>query len=116
MSGWSEGGPGQAPLPYPFYVDIVTKRYFDGVDNKNMQQVLDFVFHHARRHREDVGRQTDQPTRTAPRRRAATSQVRSRTATMATNRATAVCAAVSSPPPRMSWAPLWPRSSWSAPS
>jgi SnoaL-like domain len=28
-------------LPYEFYVDIVTKRYFDGVDNKHMQQVLD---------------------------------------------------------------------------
>lgn len=37
---WSEAGPGQAPLPYPFYVDIVTKRYFDGVDNKNLTQVL----------------------------------------------------------------------------
>ncbi|MCB2046877.1 MAG: nuclear transport factor 2 family protein [Novosphingobium sp.] len=40
MSEWSEGGPGQAPLPYPYYVDIVTKRYFDGVDIKNMEQVL----------------------------------------------------------------------------
>jgi uncharacterized protein (TIGR02246 family) len=38
---WSEGGPGQTPLPYPVYVDIVTKRYFDGVDNKHMDQVLD---------------------------------------------------------------------------
>ena len=38
---WSEGGAGQAPLPYPFFVDIVTKRYFDGVDNKNLAQVLD---------------------------------------------------------------------------
>jgi uncharacterized protein (TIGR02246 family) len=37
---WQPGGAGQAPLPYPFYVDIVTKRYFDGVDNKNMTQVL----------------------------------------------------------------------------
>lgn len=27
--------------PYPFYVDIVTKRYFDGVDNKNLAVVLD---------------------------------------------------------------------------
>ena len=27
-------------LPYPFYIDIVTKRYFDGVDNKNLTQVL----------------------------------------------------------------------------
>ena len=38
---WSEGGPGQAPLPSPYYIDIVTKRYFDGVDNKRMDQVLD---------------------------------------------------------------------------
>jgi hypothetical protein len=37
---WSEGGPGQKRLPYPFYVDIVTKRYFDGVDNKVLDQVL----------------------------------------------------------------------------
>jgi SnoaL-like domain len=41
MAEWSEGGAGQSPLPYPYYIDIVTKRYFDGVDNKNMQQVLD---------------------------------------------------------------------------
>jgi SnoaL-like domain len=41
MADWSEGGPGQAALPYPHYIDIVTKRYFDGVDNKNMEQVLD---------------------------------------------------------------------------
>lgn len=41
MSQWSEGGVGQLPLPYPYYVDIVTKRYFDGVDNKNMDVVLD---------------------------------------------------------------------------
>jgi hypothetical protein len=41
MAEWSEGGPGQAALPYPYYVDIVTKRYFDGVDNKVMHQVLD---------------------------------------------------------------------------
>lgn len=40
MSGWTEGGAGQASLPYPFYIDIVTKRYFDGVDNKNLTQVL----------------------------------------------------------------------------
>ena len=40
MSGWSEGGAGQIALPYPFYIDIVTKRYFDGVDNKNLAQVL----------------------------------------------------------------------------
>jgi ketosteroid isomerase-like protein len=37
---WSEGGSGQIALPHPFYVDIVTKRYFDGVDNKNIDQVL----------------------------------------------------------------------------
>lgn len=30
--------------PYEYYVDIVTKRYFDGVDKKQMQQVLD-CFH-----------------------------------------------------------------------
>jgi uncharacterized protein (TIGR02246 family) len=41
MAEWSEGASGQAPLPYPYYIDIVTKRYFDGVDNKNMQAVLD---------------------------------------------------------------------------
>nr|WP_310523481.1 nuclear transport factor 2 family protein [Polymorphobacter sp.] len=38
---WSEGSAAQAPLPYPFYVDIVTKRYFDGVDNKNLAQIID---------------------------------------------------------------------------
>lgn len=38
---WSEAGPGQKALPYPFYVDIVTKRYFDGVDNKQLDRVLD---------------------------------------------------------------------------
>lgn len=43
MSGWSEGGAGQAGLPYPYYVDIVTKRYFDGVDNKALDQVLDCI-------------------------------------------------------------------------
>lgn len=41
MSAWSEAGAGQVALPYAFYVDIVTKRYFDGVDNKNLTQVLD---------------------------------------------------------------------------
>lgn len=40
MSEWSEGCAGQTPLPYPFYIDIVTKRYFDGVDNKNLDKVL----------------------------------------------------------------------------
>ncbi len=38
---WSEGWPGQAPLPYPYYIDIVTKRYFDAVDNKDLGGVLD---------------------------------------------------------------------------
>lgn len=37
---WQEGATGQTALSYPFYVDIVTKRYFDGVDNKNLAQVL----------------------------------------------------------------------------
>jgi hypothetical protein len=41
MSEWQEAGAGQTALPYPFYIDIVTKRYFDGVDNKAMDQVLD---------------------------------------------------------------------------
>jgi SnoaL-like domain len=41
MADWSEGAAGQAPLPYPYYIDIVTKRYFDGVDNKALDQVLD---------------------------------------------------------------------------
>ena len=40
MTEWSEGGSGQIALPYPFHIDIVTKRYFDGVDNKNLTQVL----------------------------------------------------------------------------
>ncbi len=40
MSDWHDAGPGQVALPYPFYADIVTKRYFDGVDNKNLTQVL----------------------------------------------------------------------------
>jgi hypothetical protein len=30
--------------PYEYYVDIVTKRYFDGVDNYNLEKVLD-CFH-----------------------------------------------------------------------
>ena len=38
---WSEAGVGQQPLTYPFYVDIVTKRYFDGVDNKQLERVLE---------------------------------------------------------------------------
>ena len=37
---WAEGGAGQIALACPFYIDIVTKRYFDGVDNKNLAQVL----------------------------------------------------------------------------
>jgi hypothetical protein len=41
MAAWHEGDAGQAALPYPYYIDIVTKRYFDGVDAKNMQQVLE---------------------------------------------------------------------------
>jgi uncharacterized protein (TIGR02246 family) len=42
MSGeWSEGAAGQKPLAYSFYIDVVTKRYFDGVDTKNMDKVLD---------------------------------------------------------------------------
>ena len=40
MADWSPGMAGQVPLPYPFYIDIVTKRYFDGVDNKDLTQVL----------------------------------------------------------------------------
>lgn len=44
MADWAEAGAGQVPLPYPYYIDIVTKRYFDGVDNKAMEQVLD-CFH-----------------------------------------------------------------------
>ena len=40
MSEWTEAGAGQTSLPYPYYIDIVTKRYFDGVDNKDMEQVL----------------------------------------------------------------------------
>ncbi len=40
MTDWTPGMAGQIALPYPFYIDIVTKRYFDGVDNKNMTQVL----------------------------------------------------------------------------
>ena len=40
MSDWTEAGTGQTPLTHPFYVDIVTKRYFDGDDNKDMDKVL----------------------------------------------------------------------------
>jgi uncharacterized protein (TIGR02246 family) len=41
MAEWSEAGPGQPAMPYAKYVDIVTKRYFDGVDNKDLEAVLD---------------------------------------------------------------------------
>lgn len=41
MTTWSEGATGQAVFPYPYYIDIVTKQYFDGVDNKQMARVLD---------------------------------------------------------------------------
>ncbi len=41
MAEWSEGAAGQTALPYPHYIDIVTKRYFNGVDNKQMEDVLD---------------------------------------------------------------------------
>ncbi len=44
MAEWAEAGGGQVALPYPYYIDIVTKRYFDGVDTKAMGQVLD-CFH-----------------------------------------------------------------------
>ena len=40
MTEWREGGAASTPFPYPFFIDIVTKRYFDGVDNKNLTQVL----------------------------------------------------------------------------
>ena len=33
-----------ADVPYEYYVDIVTKRYFHGVDNYDMEMVLD-CFH-----------------------------------------------------------------------
>ena len=33
-----------AQIPYEYYVDIVTKRYFHSVDNYNLEQVLD-CFH-----------------------------------------------------------------------
>jgi len=40
MQGWTEAGAGQVALAYSYYIDIVTKRYFDGVDKKDMDQVL----------------------------------------------------------------------------
>lgn len=36
-----------AAYPYEYYVDIVVKRYFDGVDNKVLEQVLDCFHPHA---------------------------------------------------------------------
>lgn len=33
-----------AAYPYEYYIDIVTKRYFHGVDNKDVPQILD-CFH-----------------------------------------------------------------------
>jgi ketosteroid isomerase-like protein len=38
--GKARGRPAKRLLPYSYYIDIVTKRYFDGVDNKNMEQIL----------------------------------------------------------------------------
>ena len=38
---WREAGSNQSALPYPYYIDIVTKRYFDGVDDKSLERVLD---------------------------------------------------------------------------
>ena len=38
---WNEAAAGQRALPYPYYIDIVTKRYFDGVDNKQLAKVVD---------------------------------------------------------------------------
>ena len=40
MSTWQEAGPGQKALPYAFYIDLVTKRYFDSVDNKQLDETL----------------------------------------------------------------------------
>lgn len=41
MSLWIPGAAGQKQRPYPYYIDIVTKRYFDAVDNKALDRVLD---------------------------------------------------------------------------
>ena len=41
MTAWTEGGAVAAASPYPYLIDIVTKRYFDGVDRKALGQVLD---------------------------------------------------------------------------
>lgn len=40
MNDWTEASMTDKPLAYPYYIDIVTKRYFDGVDNKNIDKVL----------------------------------------------------------------------------
>jgi SnoaL-like domain len=48
MAEWHEGVEGQDGSPYPYYIDIVTKRYFDGVDNKRLDQVLDCFTEDAR--------------------------------------------------------------------
>ncbi len=41
MTAWTAGGEVAAPVPYPYLIDIVTKRYFDGVDAKALDRVLD---------------------------------------------------------------------------
>jgi len=50
-------------LPYSYYVDMVTKRYFDGVDNKNIEKVLscfteDATLHEMTSDTLHVGRET----------------------------------------------------------
>ena len=40
MSSWQEAGAGQQALPYPYYIDLVTKRYFHAVDNKRLDDTL----------------------------------------------------------------------------
>ena len=40
MSSWQEAGAGQQALPYPYYIDLVTKRYFHAVDNKELEDTL----------------------------------------------------------------------------
>jgi len=54
MSEWQEAGAGRTALPYPFYINVVTKRYFDGVDNKAMDQVLDCFTEDRDPHRSDL--------------------------------------------------------------
>ena len=41
MTNWSEGGTAEVPVSYPGLIDMVTKRYFDGVDSKLLDKVLD---------------------------------------------------------------------------